>query len=353
MPTFVDGVEVNDLFVDANEIDEAFADGVEVFSSGPVIIVDDIAVFISPENGNFFSMADDGAGIIVVCGGAGPNEQENWIYRSLNSGVNWARVHTGDGGALRSVAYHNGLFVAVGGSRTGTVADNGRIYTSPDGTTWTKRETGLPEFAELYNVYWFSIGNAWLVSGRQGNNEVLFRSTDGISWTRVQLSGGGVPCFSCRCIAISEPDSLLTMVGENLAGGTFRTSSDGINWTDPFTASIVAYPSGMVDIAYIESQDVFYSLGSSLNCWIHPNSDGFPSAGQDTGVPGIGQLSSRIRAIKDGTNVFIPSFENCTTGLDGEYNTYQYTSGYLQSNVYEDGEGNLWSIGQAIVQLLT
>ena len=106
-----------------------------------------------------------------------------------------------------------GLFVAAGG---GASLSAGLIRTSPDGVIWTDRSSGLS--GALLGVFWdgtrfFTYGSAGIAS-----------STDGISWTVVNIGQPNV-----FCMAYSSSLGLHVWGGQN---GSIRTSSDnGINWT--------------------------------------------------------------------------------------------------------------------------
>jgi len=58
-----------------------------------------------------------------------------------------------------------------------TVGESGTILTSPDGTTWTERTSGTPEY--LIGV---TYGNGLFVT--VGYLGTIFTSTDGTSWTK-------------------------------------------------------------------------------------------------------------------------------------------------------------------------
>ena len=57
-----------------------------------------------------------------------------------------------------------------------TYGTKGKIHTSPDGTTWTKRTSGSPK--DLMGVAYGN--NTFVVTGNDG---VMITSTDGITWT--------------------------------------------------------------------------------------------------------------------------------------------------------------------------
>lgn len=107
-----------------------------------------------------------------------------------------------------AIIYANGLFVAVGGGA------NGRIFTSPNGITWTSR---LAYAADSLNAITYANG-IFVAVGQTGT---IFTSTDGLTWTSRTLGTTG----SFRTIAYGNG---IFMAG---TGTTIFTSPDGITWT--------------------------------------------------------------------------------------------------------------------------
>ena len=108
-------------------------------------------------NGMFVAVGDTGT--ILTSG-----EQVNWLLRK-----------SGTTQPLRAITYANGLFVAVGGSTDQTT--HSIIVTSPDGVSWTLRSAGTLQ--QLQSV---TYGNATFVA--TGSNGTIVTSPDGIAWTR-------------------------------------------------------------------------------------------------------------------------------------------------------------------------
>jgi hypothetical protein len=131
--------------------------------------------------------------------------------------------------SLASVAWSGTQFVAVGAIPGSSFATNvGAILTSPDGITWTPRNSGTSAF--LIGVV--SSGTAFVAVG--GNSTVggpatILTSADGVSWTPRAapgtLGGGaltGVTWSGTQFVAVgSIPGSIDTIL----------TSPDGITWT--------------------------------------------------------------------------------------------------------------------------
>jgi hypothetical protein len=125
-------------------------------------------------------------------------------------GLSWTRVDGNDTSFLdtpflRSIAYGNNLYVAVG--------HNGVIATSVSGQTWTRRQRGLNQFRGMAH------GNRrYVIIANNG----LWTSPDGSVWSTVPG------------LAIQQPNAILwshgsfVVVGNN---GELLTSRDGLAWT--------------------------------------------------------------------------------------------------------------------------
>ena len=134
---------------------------------------------------------------------------------SSEDGITWSMDGNYSGEHLRSVAYGNGVFVAVGGSgacmtSTGETWDvetthgaetinriaygNGSfvgagsagaiVISSDNGQTWSQTTVGSDDWSTIF------FGNNYFYIGR---SNVLYRSTDGISWELVNATNGVTP----------------------------------------------------------------------------------------------------------------------------------------------------------------
>lgn len=97
-----------------------------------------------------------------------PTDNSTWTQRTTPAGVT---------GRLQSVAYGNGLWVAV------TTSGDNRLITSPDGINWTVR---TPAEDNQWSSVAFGAdddGNPlWVAVSLNGENRVM-TSPDGITWT--------------------------------------------------------------------------------------------------------------------------------------------------------------------------
>ena len=88
-----------------------------------------------------------------------------WTTRTSNFGSNTS---------IRSVAYGNNLWVAVG--------YGGQLRTSIDGTTWTTRTSNVGTSTRINSVAFGN--NLWVIGGGESSNPSQLRtSTDAITWT--------------------------------------------------------------------------------------------------------------------------------------------------------------------------
>ena len=159
-----------------------------------------------------------------------------WTARSASEANTWS-----------SVAYGNGVFVAV--SSDGTH----RVMTSSDGITWTARSA-----AEANTWNSVTYGNNLFVAVSSGGNgsHYIMTSPDGITWTvRTAAESNG-------WVAVTYGNNLFVAVSYD---GVHRvmTSPDGITWTSQTAASVaswryITYGNGIF-VAFSNNGDVMIS----------------------------------------------------------------------------------------------
>ena len=138
---------------------------------------------------------------------------------TLNAQAVWTSRTSAADNSWFSVAYGNGLFVAVAGD-----AASGRVMTSPDGIAWTSRTPAA-------NSEWTSVtyGNGLFVAvakngtGTGAGNRIM-TSPDGIIWT----IRPNTVVFDRPWISVTYGNGLFVAVAFD---GGIMTSPDGINWT--------------------------------------------------------------------------------------------------------------------------
>ncbi|WP_196160712.1 fibronectin type III domain-containing protein [Reinekea sp. G2M2-21] len=159
----------------------------------------------------------------------------------------------------------NNQFIALGVDTS--VNDSGKLYTSPDGTSWTESTTDLSRFIKGL----FNDGTQTLLYGDKG---VMLTSTNGTSWSALE-NHEGANLYG------------LTEVGANgwAASGSNATlgmSPDGNNWNwSTRTCSSWTTGSNWADIAY-NGTNLFVAVGSE-GCVI-TSSDGVSWVERSSGV---------------------------------------------------------------------
>jgi hypothetical protein len=142
-------------------------------------------------------------------------------------GINWKLQHVYSGYQLNEVIWSGSQFVAIG--------DSGTILTSPDGINWTDQisntQDNLEGIAWSPSLHLFVIGAD---NAKQPAVGILLTSSDGISWkTYTLVTGQQVADFPA--VAWSPALHLFvligTVVGTEVSGGAYYTSSDGSAWT--------------------------------------------------------------------------------------------------------------------------
>jgi hypothetical protein len=141
-----------------------------------------------------------GKGSFVAVGDAG-------TILTSPDGVTWTGKNSGTSENLNGVVFANNVFVAVG--------DKGTILTSADGKIWANNSGN---FESLYGV---SYGNGVFVA--VGNSGTILTSNDGVAWTKTS----GTPSISFYGVAYGN--GAFVAVGQ---GNAVATSLDGTNWTE-------------------------------------------------------------------------------------------------------------------------
>ena len=198
-------------------------------------------------------------------------------------GIAWTRQTSPVSSTLIAVTYGNGMFVAVG--------ESGSIVTSTDGITWTKQT--LKDRSILNAV---TYGNGMFVA--VGENNLSVRSTDGITWT-----------------SSSTPDRILKSItygnGMFVAVGYTRgiaTSTDGKTWTSqtsPVSTDFksVTYANGMFVAVGSSGKTVTSTDGITWTSQTSPVSTDFKSVTYGNGMfVAVGESGNIVNYI-----TFLPS----------------------------------------------
>ena len=167
----------------------------------------DWQVRTAPTNAHLYAITAGQNQIIAVGQGA-------TVIRSLD-GIHWTQAPFArpSDGALFSIAYGNGMFVAGGES-------NVFLVTSPDGMNWTVKRTASAG-QKIYAVGF--LRDRFVAVGQVGANESpsVLTSTNGVDWDTVPRPTSA----TLRAVAWGGQ---FTAVGDS---ATIIASSDDSNWT--------------------------------------------------------------------------------------------------------------------------
>jgi hypothetical protein len=169
-----------------------------------------------------------GNGLFVAVAQTGSNR-----VMTSTDGVTWTAQMAAEQNSWQSVTYGNGLFVAV------ALSGPNQVMTSPDGVNWTARSA-----TEANNWYSVVFGNGLFVAvALSGPNQVM-TSPDGENWT----ARSAAVASGWRSVTYGK--GLFVAVAQ--LGNTERvmTSPDGVNWTargapESNSWSSVAYGNGV------------------------------------------------------------------------------------------------------------
>ena len=230
----------------------------------------------------------NGIGIFVAVGLTGAG---NRVMTSPD-GVTWTARNSAADNQWRSVIYGNGLFVAVSDNNSGTVND--RVMTSPDGINWTSRVAAA-------NNDWYSVtyGNGLYVSVSDDSsgsiNDRIMTSPDGITWTSRTAAENhkwhsvtyGLVNGAGLFVAVST-----TITPENRV----MTSPDGVSWTSQASANNYYWWS----VTY--GNGVFVAVTYSANDQqVMTSSDGVTWTSRST----AGNSTKRWMSVAYGNSVFV------------------------------------------------
>lgn len=206
----------------------------------------------------------------------------------------------GIGVQLTGADYGNGVFVlaAYFGGTPGNPASPA-VFTSPDGTTWTRRSlpggvggrTGAPRF--LNGKFLLGV----TPDTQSGGNGVIVSSTDGITWTASSSLGG----------TINAPGEFA--FGNNLyvapianAASQIATSTDGVTWT----LRTISAGGASSHVTFFKGK--FYATNYNTGAGLYSSADGIVWT-KVAGAP----ASPGILAASD-TTLLVTFFSGSTSG---------------------------------------
>ena len=217
-----------------------------------------------------------------------------------NDGITWATTGavTISNTVLNSVAYYNGVYVAVGNN----------IVSSTDAYTWVERYNTSE--VVLYGVSAITINNfnGFIAVGYGPDysvipsvtKSVILSSLDGITWTDVTPSASAETFYG-----VTSGNNTIVTVGNN---GSILTSTNGSNWTDASTGS-----EDLTDIVYSSTLGLFVAVGKSGYIGTYNGTWTTRTSGTTENLNGIIWNSTNGEFIVAGDNNVILKSSNGTT----------------------------------------
>ena len=194
----------------------------------------------------------------------------NKVMRSTEDGATWTAIASAEANEWRSVAYGNGVWVAV--ARTGT---NRVMRSTDDGENWTAHaaaESNTWEYVAYGNGVWVAVADG-------GTNQVMRSTDDGENWTAHAATEAN------NWFSVAYGNGVWVAVSYDGTNQIMRSTDDGATWTAVAATEAngwysVAYGNGVwVAVAYTGTNRVMRSVDAVASS--------SSSAGADAGVPGI------------------------------------------------------------------
>ena len=220
---------------------------------------------VPPEDNSWQSIAY-GNGVWVAVARSGNNR----VMRSTDDGLNWTAVAAAEDNNWLSVAYGNGVWVAV--SYDGT-----RVMRSTnDGLNWTAHGAA----AGLSSLHSVAYGDGvWVAVAYDGAKQVMRSTDDGLSWTAVAAAEAN------SWFSVAYGNGVWVAVAQSGTKRVMRSTDDGLSWTAHAAAeanlwSSVGHGNGVwVAVAYSGTDRLMRSVEAVASS--------ASSSSADAGVPGI------------------------------------------------------------------
>jgi hypothetical protein len=158
-----------------------------------------------------------GDGVFVAVAQDGTNR----VMRSVDGGLTWSAVAATEAKLWRSVAYGDGVFVAVAPSQllAGVVED--LVMRSVDGgVTWSK--VSVPRSPWTSVAYGAGV---WVAVARSGTNRVMRSVDGGLTWSAVAATEAN------EWWSVAYGDGVWVAVARSGTNRVMRSTDDGENWT--------------------------------------------------------------------------------------------------------------------------
>jgi len=211
-----------------------------------VTVSDPLATWSTRTSGTTADLYDiaTGGGVTIA---VGYDQPRFYGVRTISTdGTTWTSADIRQNTIPRAIIHDGTQFIIAGDEYDFTAPQGwrGAIFTSPNGTTWTRRHFSGPAFRAIA-----AGGGVYVAAGVGGT---MWRSTDSINWSPVSsgvtsditaLSYGGG-----RFVAGANPN----IVG--VTSGLVLTSTDGATWTDRSAGSGIIGPESFFEIEYLNGR---------------------------------------------------------------------------------------------------
>ena len=194
-----------------------------------------------------------GNGVWVAVAGIGTNR----VMRSTNGGVTWSAVAS-PSLLLSAVAYGNGVWIGI------TAFGNTVIRSTDDGVTWTQITT-YPNSTPLDKAA-LNYGNGvWIaITGPYATNSTLRSTDDGVTWSTFSLPELNV------WLSVAYGNGVWVAVANNGTNRVMRSTDGGVTWSAVAAAEqnawrSVAYGNGVwVAVANLGANRVMRSTDGGV-----------------------------------------------------------------------------------------
>jgi hypothetical protein len=186
---------------------------------------------------------------------------DNWTPANVDTSLSGGPY----GSVLRSVAFGNGRWVAVGQYAS---SDNASIQTSEDGINWALRTTGDFSIFDLFDVTYANgvfVAVGW--DAYFGRN--IYSSTNGINWTPHTTT-------PATFYAVTYGKGRFVAVGNTTNDQNIYFSTNGANWVATDSGS---YPNYLRDVAY--GANIFVAVDGAGYLYQSSNGTFWTSAAND------------------------------------------------------------------------
>lgn len=155
---------------------------------------------------------------------------------------------------LERILYGGGQWIAVGRLLASGPTTTFLILTSPDAVTWTQQTAGSDSVNGTLSDIAYDGSGMYVAVGGDFNpiqQPRVYSSPDGVTWTARSTSLGVM-----RAMAIAYGNGIFTICGGNNTQGRIATSPDGITWTTYGTL----FNSFFTDVAYEPTSTFFTAV---------------------------------------------------------------------------------------------